>query len=186
MRLAGFVLAGGSSRRMGRDKALLPYRGTTLIEWVADLVRQAAGSVCLAGGGARYSHLGLPWIEEPCPGLGPLSGIHAALASGRGEWSLIAACDMPGLSLEWLRKIIEQTEKGEAAAVVTRTQDGWAQPLAAAYHRSLLGPLGECLANGRLKVSEFLQSVEIEWLTSEDRLLAASVNTPEEWSQWSR
>ena len=154
MRLSGFVLAGGSSRRMGRDKALLPYRGATLVEWIAGLVREAAGSVCLAGGGQRYGHLGLPWIEEPCPGLGPLSGIHAALASGRGEWSVIAA--------------------------------GQAHPLAAAYHRRLLDIVGERLAGRRLSVCDLLELIDVAWLTPEDGHLTASVNTPEEWSEWSR
>ena len=57
---AGFLLVGGRSTRMGRDKALLPYRGVTLGEFVAGEIRMATGSVTLIGPPERYQHLGLP------------------------------------------------------------------------------------------------------------------------------
>jgi len=55
----GFVLAGGASTRMGRDKALLPFAGRTLLEHVAARVAEAAGNVTVIGPPERYGHLGL-------------------------------------------------------------------------------------------------------------------------------
>ena len=80
---AGFVLAGGKSSRMGRNKALLPYRGRTLVEHVAEIVETAAGSVSVVGDAETYGHLGYPVIEDVIPGCGPLSGIHAPRQSSR-------------------------------------------------------------------------------------------------------
>src|ERR1700686_3791867 len=72
MRRSGFVLAGGASSRMGRDKALLAYGETTLLEHVARAVRDAVGSVTLIGGPDRYGELGYAVFRDIVPGCGPL------------------------------------------------------------------------------------------------------------------
>src|SRR3981081_963293 len=76
---AGFVLVGGNSSRMGKDKARLPFGGGTLAEYVAKAVREAAGSVTLVGAPERYLSLGFPMLTDIRKGAGPLSGIHTAL-----------------------------------------------------------------------------------------------------------
>ncbi|MEO7144809.1 MAG: NTP transferase domain-containing protein, partial [Bryobacteraceae bacterium] len=76
---AGFVLAGGLSTRMGRDKAWLPHRGTTLAAYVAGEVLRAAGSVTLVGDPAKYARLGHPVVADHVAGRGPLGGILTAL-----------------------------------------------------------------------------------------------------------
>ena len=91
---------------MGRDKALLDYRGTVLAGWVAARVEEAAGSVSLVGGGDKYVHLGYPVIGERHAGLGPLSGIEAALDCG-ADWSLVVACDMTGIESGHLGELFE-------------------------------------------------------------------------------
>jgi molybdopterin-guanine dinucleotide biosynthesis protein A len=90
---AGFVLVGGNSSRMGRDKARLPFHGTTLVEHVASTVADAAGSVTLVGAPERYASLGFPMLVDSRTGAGPLAGIHTALASSPAAWNLIVACD---------------------------------------------------------------------------------------------
>ncbi len=82
MRAGGFVLTGGQSARMGRDKALLPLHGRTLVEHVAAEVKDACGSVTLVGAPERYQQLGLPCLSERYPLCGPLSGLEAALRLG--------------------------------------------------------------------------------------------------------
>src|SRR6058998_1400393 len=95
---AGFVLVGGRSSRMGRDKACLPLQGRTLLEHVAAAVAAAAGSVTLVGSPERYQNLGFRVIADSLPGCGPLGGIHTALGASPADWNLIVACDMPGIS----------------------------------------------------------------------------------------
>src|SRR5205085_12240677 len=107
MTYAGFVLVGGRSSRMGRDKALLPYQSKTLLEYVAEQVLGAAGNVTLIGDPECYGRLGYPVYPDRVPECGPLGGIYTALSLSAGVWNLIAACDLPGIRTGHLQQILE-------------------------------------------------------------------------------
>ncbi|MBI5280246.1 MAG: molybdenum cofactor guanylyltransferase [Candidatus Solibacter usitatus] len=184
MRAAGFVLTGGRSSRLGRDKALLPFAGATLVEWVAGQVRQAAGSACLVGATERYGHLGLPLMEERYPGRGPLSGIEAALREGGAEWSLIAACDLPGVEAPFLKDLLEAALASEAEAVVACGAGGRLEPLCAVYHASLHGAVEQALVESRLAVHKLLEDWDIVRFPVAAGRLVSNINTAEEWTAW--
>jgi molybdopterin-guanine dinucleotide biosynthesis protein A len=166
---------------MGRDKALLPYRGTVLAGWVASIVEQAAGSVSLVGGGEKYVHLGYPVLEESYGGLGPLSGIEAALGRG-AEWSLIVACDMAGIESGRLRELLAVADRGGAQAVYACRGDGRAEPLCAVYHRDCLPSVRQMLASGELKVQSLLCRIKaLAWTAGWVEELR-NINTPGDWA----
>ena len=108
MQASGFVLAGGGSTRMGRNKALLPFRGITLVEHVAGIVREAAGSATLIGDPVQLGHLGLPVFPDKLPGFGPASGIYTALTMTSSDWNLIAGCDMPAITGDILVSLLRR------------------------------------------------------------------------------
>ena len=87
---------------MGRDKALLPYRGGVLVQSIAQAVTLAAGSAVLVGDPGIYGGFGHPAIPDILPGEGPLAGILTAIENTTAEWNLVVACDMPSLSVEFL------------------------------------------------------------------------------------
>lgn len=180
MQRAGFVLAGGASRRMGRDKALLPYRGTTLLEHVARLVAQAAGSVALIGD-PRYGALSYPVYPDRLPGCGPLGGIYTALSISPAAWNLVVACDMPNLSAGLLRRLLE-TAAGQAAnCLMAAGPAGRPEPLCAVYHRRCLPVLASALRDKRFKMKELVAELGAGTL-SVDPAALANVNTPGEWA----
>src|SRR2546429_7170548 len=147
MKCAGFVLAGGRSSRMGQDKALLPFKGRTLLEHVAGEVHGAAGNVTLVGDASRYTYLGYPVIEDIVPACGPLSGIHAALTHSTAEWNLVVACDMPEVTAAFLGMMVERAAAGSADAVLPAGPSGLPEPLCAAYHRPSLKAVACALAS---------------------------------------
>src|SRR5579871_469780 len=104
---AGFVLAGGRSSRMGRDKALLSFQGVPLVARVAEMVAQAAGSAVVIGDPGKYGGLGYAVVPDRRQGLGPLAGIEAALDFSTADWNLVLACDMPDVSAAFLRALLE-------------------------------------------------------------------------------
>jgi len=185
MQASGFVLAGGQSTRMGRDKALLPYRGTALLEHVARTVLAAAGSVTVIGDPQRYGRFGLPVVADRIPGCGPLGGISTALSITSTDWNLIVACDMPAISEAALRALIHRAAGSTRNCVAAAGPDGQPEPLCAVYHRRYL-PVLECaLREKRFKMRDLLLELAAEpWAV--DAAALANVNTPAEWDEFAK
>ena len=173
MTQSGFVLAGGASSRMGRDKASLPYRGTSLIEHIARAVREAAGNVTVIGGAS-----GTP---DKIPGLGPIGGLFTALSETGSDWNLVMACDMPGISAEVLRILLKRCEISPADCVYA-SMDGQPEPLCAVYHRRCLSAVARAIKFKRLKMLDLLAELAVD-MQPLDPAVLANANTPAEWAE---
>lgn len=179
---AGFVLVGGRSSRMRRDKALLAWHSRPLVEYVAHQVAAAAGNVALVGNPKRYGDLGLDCFPDLRPGLGPLAGIETALETKRGELNLIVACDMPGLDTAWLVTLLETAQTSEVPCVATRETTGAIHPLCAVYRNSCLPKVRLALDARSLKLLDLLE--DLPTITIETGKTISNINTPEEWTAW--
>lgn len=176
---AGFVLAGGQSRRMGRDKALLVEDGLPWVERMAGLVRAVAGTCTVVAPAGRYEGLGLPVLGDRWPGEGPLGGILTALDSSAASLNLIVAVDMPFLEEEFLRSLLHEAELG-AETVVPLHADGNMEPLCGVYHASALPGLRRFFGGGGRRVKSALRTIPIRTVPAPGHLLA-NINTPEQW-----
>ena len=157
--VAGLVLTGGSSRRLGRDKAMLPTPEGPLAVRVSSVVAAAAnGPVVEVGPGVT----GLAHVVEDPPGAGPL----AALAAGAGELRrrghdgafLVMACDLPNLTVglaAWLRD-----QAGTCVPVV----DGRLQPLCARYELAAGEVADRLLAAGERSLRALLDALDVVYL----------------------
>ena len=166
---------------MGCDKARLPFRGGTLAEFVARAVESAAGTVVLVGEPSVYEEFGYPVIADRYPGQGPLGGIVTALHHTAADWNLVVACDMPGLSVEFLKRLFETAERSAAAALVPAGPSGRPEPLCALYHRGALEALESRFQAGQRKVTAALAGLPAEILPVAEVSVFQNVNTPEEW-----
>ena len=128
------VLAGGQSRRMGRDKALLPLGGQTLIERVLAAAHPLGYPRVIIGDPTAYAHFGLPVHPDRRPSLGPLGGLYTALSTTATP-VLLLACDLPFLTPDFLRHLVNR--RGPHQAVVPHTATGL-QPLCALLRAVLL------------------------------------------------
>ncbi len=179
------MLAGGRSSRMGRDKALLPFRGGTLAQAVARAVAQAAGSATLVGDPESYGRLGFPVIADLYPGEGPLGGIVTALGHTAADWNLVTACDMPAITVELLAMLLDKAERLDADALVP-AGPRHLEPLCAVYHRRSHRALAEQFAGGVRKVAAALAGIRAVRLPIVEVSCFQNVNTPEEWSACDR
>jgi molybdopterin-guanine dinucleotide biosynthesis protein A len=185
MRRSGFVLAGGASSRMGRDKALLAYRETTLVEYVARTVREAVGSVALIGDPDRYRDLGRAVYRDKLSGCGPLGGIYTALRVSPTDWNLVVACDMPRISVWVLRQLLDPEAKPGRNCVMAVGPGGEPEPLCAVYHRRCLPVLLLANRNKRFKMRDLVPELGVE-LRPVDTAALANVNTPDEWAEFEK
>ena len=178
-RRAGFVLAGGRSSRMGQDKALLPWKGATLIESVAREVFHAAGNVTLIGSPERYGNLGFPVIPDKIAGCGPLGGLHAALSATTAEWNVLVACDMPAVTSGLLKELLAEAEASGADAVVPQTPGGL-EPLCGVYHARLLPQVDSAIQSKLLKMHDFVSTIHAQKWPAPEPQVFRNLNTPEE------
>jgi molybdenum cofactor guanylyltransferase len=181
---AGFVLAGGESSRMGRDKANLPFHGKTLLEHVAAAVAEAAGSVTLVAPPARYQNLGYPVISDARPGCGPLEGIHTALGASPAAWNLIAACDLPVISTRFLKLIMAAADACGADCLIPAGPSGRLEPLCAAYHSRCRAAIGEALERNIRKVTDSLAGLRMATWSVPESSWFQNVNTPQDWTPY--
>lgn len=182
MRAAGYVLVGGQSSRMGRDKARLPLNSHFLVEDVAEKVAKVAGNVALVGNPALYSDLPFECIRDLHPGLGPLAGIEAALAQNKAAWNLIVACDMPGLATQWLEELLMMARQSSKLCFVIQDGSSRIQPLCAVYRQDCLPLVAQALSAGRLSLLDLLAVLDAGRVRIASPL--HNVNTPEEWQAW--
>jgi len=176
---AGFVLAGGQSSRMGQDKALLPWKGATLIESVAREVFLAAGNVTLIGSVQLYGKLGFPVIPDQIAGYGPMGGLHAALRLGVADWNVLVACDMPEVTRQLLEELLAAAEVSGRDALVPETTGGL-EPLCAVYHARLLPAVESAIQSKHLKMHDFVSTIQARLWPAPDASLFRNVNTPEQ------
>ena len=169
---------------MGRDKALLPFKGRTLLECVAAEVHAVTGAVTVVGDINRHSYLSYPVIKDVFAGRGPLSGIHAALTASGAEWNLIVACDMPDATSDFLRKLVERAESGEADAVLPAGPSGLPEPLCAVYRRRSLAAIADALERGIGKVTDSLAGLAVDIWHLPDARYFHNLNSPEDWSSY--
>jgi len=166
---------------MGRDKALLPYRGATLLHQIATIVEGTVGNVAIIGDPNRYSSLPYPVYPDILRGLGPLGGIYTALHYSKTEWNLIVACDMPGLTSEVLQTLVHQATQTAAECVVATGPNGEAEPLCAVYHRSCLPVLARAIGEKRLKMKDIVAELRATAVPV-DLPSLVNINTPADWT----
>ena len=185
--VAGLLLTGGASRRMGTDKALIEVGGQLLVDRAAAVLSAVASPVVEVGPGWSA----LPAVREDPPGSGPL----AALAAGAAELRrlghdgpvLVLAVDMPRVTVELLRFLAERA--GPPATAVPRA-GGHPQPMCARYGPDVLAAIDERLATGGRSLRDLLESLAVpgavawvepeEWEPVAGPGAFADVDTPED------
>jgi molybdopterin-guanine dinucleotide biosynthesis protein A len=184
--LYGLVLAGGQSRRMGRDKAVLEYRGVPQALWTARLLATRCPRVffsCRAGQDLGDSRE-FPRIHDDIPGAGPLGGmITAATCHPHVAW-LVAACDLPCLTPTAIDDLL-LGRAGDATAY-RGAKDGLPEPLFTIYEPAFAPIWRQAMAQGCRCPRKILmdQAARVTLLTLRDPRALDNANTPQDYERF--
>jgi len=186
--LYGLVLAGGASRRMGRDKATLAYGGRTQLAATYALVARHCERAFVSVRADQVSEperAALPQVVDGPVGAGPIAGIAAAQATHPGAAWLVVACDLPFLGDATLEHLIARRGANPVTAFRS-THDGLPEPLCAIYEPDTREPLLVAIAQGRLCPRKFIITTGVPLLEQPDPAALDNVNTPDEYAAASR
>ena len=198
--IAGFILVGGESRRMGTDKSGLTLNGQSFVDRIAGEVSRIAPSVSIVGSNSdslQLKHSSNPaTVPDVYPRWGALGGVHAALAACSAQfstqWALIVACDFPFVTTELFVRLASVRESFEAVAPIQ--SDSIPQPLCALYRVApCLDRAEELIKSGERKPIALLQSVRTRWVLFSELAdlkqannLFDNINTPQDYDRIAR
>ena len=189
MAVTGIVLAGGLSRRLGRDKAVEPIDGEPLISRVIRRLEDLTDEiVVVVNNSARGDQLPLPDASKVAvdiyPDSGSLGGIFSGLSAAKNDWGFVVACDMPFLDSDLIAHILTLRHNYDA---VVPLLGGFPEPTHAAYSKACLPHIERRLKSNQLRIAAFFDSVRVRSLSEEEvnqfdpeHLSFFNVNTPDD------
>ncbi|HAO80839.1 MAG TPA: hypothetical protein DCQ92_18090 [Verrucomicrobia subdivision 3 bacterium] len=161
MNFSAIILAGGQSRRMGRDKAWLEVAGRPLVAVAGEKIRRAGiGEIFISGrAGVDYSALDCPVLLDERPELGPLSGIERGLAASHSPLLLVFAVDLARMTTAFLQQLKAQCDP--RTGVVPQLA-GELEPLAAVYPKRCHEIVRAAILDSRLSARGFAAACQRE------------------------
>lgn len=187
--VSGVVLAGGLSRRLGRDKAVEPIDGVPMIgRIISRLSEVSQQTVVVVNNAGRVAALPLPASAKTAVDIytdkGSLGGIFTGLSAADGEWAFAVSCDMPFLNTKLLAHMLSLREGFD---IVVPVIDGRPEPTHALYNKACLPYMRRRLEADELKITGFFEEVRVFYLAEAeldrldpDRLSFFNVNTQED------
>ena len=181
--LRGLVLAGGRSRRMAADKALIDYGAGTQLDRAMQLLESQGIEAFVSvrpdqtAEPARARH---PQVVDRLVDAGPSAGILAALAHEPGAAWLVLACDLPFVDAGTLRTLIRGRDASRVATAFRSAHDALPEPLCAIFEPAALDALSEAVGAGRTCPRAFLRRSDVALLDLPSPEALDNVNTPDE------
>ena len=164
--VVGFVVAGGRSRRMRQDKALLPWGPATLLDHAIERLQRVSDEVrILCGAEPRYGDRGIPTVTDVIENEGALGGVFSGLLDLDRPLGLFLAVDLPAVPVPLLEALLAAATGWDA--VVPRSPGG-PEPLCAIYSRACVDPIRRRLRAGDAKMTSFWPDVRVREISPGD------------------
>ena len=186
--MTGIVLAGGRSSRMGRDKSVLPWHNSDLVQTVIGKVGQVCEDIVLVSNQPRNVPHRVRVVGDIMPGMGPLGGIHAGLTHAKHPLAFVTACDMPYIAPEAISFLFQQA--GEEWDVVIPTDGDQFEPMFAVYRKTCIPAIEALLTENRRRIVGFfplvrVKKIDVSCLRQFDQELTmfTNINTAEEYER---
>ncbi len=168
-KVSGIILAGGMSRRLGRDKAIEEIEGQTLIERAIDRLSLLTNEVIVVvNSEERALSLCLPNHVKTAidiyPSKGSLGGIYTGVLASNHDWNIVVACDMPFLNVDLLRNML--SFRGGTDAIVPILNQ-YPEPTHAIYSKNCLPFILQKIETDELKIDGFFSDIKVHLFSEE-------------------
>ena len=183
LQIGAFLLAGGASSRMGRDKALIPVKGIPLLIRLAKVLSTIGSEFHILAPQGRYESFGYPILNDIHANSGPLAGIEVALETSAFDWNLILACDLPFIEADWLLQLAAVAlNSSNLQCVASATSPDSPNPLCALWHKSALPKVRSALDSQNFRVRSVVEVLQTQILIPPDPGILANWNRPQDIS----
>ena len=178
--ITAIILAGGASRRMGRDKSMLSIDGEPMISRIAKQLKKWFGGVIVGANDSElYSFLNCTIVPDKETNRGPLAGIASCIEASKTELNFIIACDIPIINLTLIEKMADVADNFDI--VVPVNKDGTCEPLFAIYRRSVLPAAKKMLNAGNGRVQSLLDVVKTKTIKLAPKERVININTEKDY-----
>lgn len=183
------ILAGGQSKRMGRDKAFLEVGGRPVIERVITKVEPLTDDLFISTNSPeKFKKFGLRMVADVYPDKAALGGIYSAIRAALHHRVLIVACDMPFLNYDLLRYLISMAASADVVAPIIEPPQP--ETLHSIYNKSCLSAIEPRLLQNKLRIIGFFDDVTVRYVNRRevsqfdpDFYSFLNMNTPKDWQK---
>ncbi|MFS1516957.1 molybdenum cofactor guanylyltransferase [Bacillus sp. SM2101] len=166
MDVGAIILAGGQSKRMGTNKALLRVEGKYNIVRMKEALQLMFEEIILVTNQEQqYKFLEIPIVPDLVDAKGPLAGLQAGLQAAQNDKNVVVACDMPFISTSVTSYLLSQANGCDAVVPII---GGKIHPLYAVYSKSALPIIHSCLKENQLKVVDVLSRLQVRYINEQE------------------
>lgn len=187
--IEAYVLAGGKSSRMGKDKGLVLFNGQPMISYVLKALGETGIPFNIIANNEGYEKFGHPVYPDLVVDKGPMGGLLTAFSNTKAKAVLLMSCDMPLVNCEAIKQLIDKTKNNQ---IIAPTEEGRVNPLFALYPLSLKQEVERRITDGRLKMTDLIlenKHTLVPSIVCENPGIFRNVNNEEELKitekQWS-
>lgn len=160
------ILAGGTSSRMGRDKAFIQVEGIRLLDYVYGTCQELFSEIIIVTNQPhQFIEYRIPVVTDEIPGSGSLGGLYTGLKRASNDYSFCVGCDMPFLKPELIAYLIGKRLQSDV--VIPRTRAGF-EPLHAIYSKRCITPIKMLLERGEFQILKLLSEVQVAYCEEEE------------------
>ena len=186
--IEAFILAGGKSSRMGKDKGLIPIFGKPMVKHLLDKIEDLGIEASIISSNPEYQIFKKPVYQDVVPNIGPLGGLLTSLSFAKKRKILILSCDTPLIPIIALQKLLENTQEAE---ICITEAEGNLNPLFGIYPKSILSKVRNQIEKGDLKMKNFIFDnphtiLNMDYIATQDSLSFTNFNTVQDLQQIGR
>lgn len=164
----GYILAGGKSSRMGKDKGLINYNGIAIVEHIIGQIKPLVNKLVIVSNNIEYEKFGFEVINDLMKDIGPAGGIYTALRHTDLELNFIVSCDMPHINKDAIQFIIRNSIHSQ---ITVPESDGKTEPLFGIYSKDCLKKWAELIELKKVKLKEMILHFRLNIINVNENIL---------------